>query len=182
MIDNETGIDFPFFQNQLQDLFGQPSTGGAFARDYLATMDLTEFAPHLGHVDDFQGNPWGHKVYGNYVMAGPLRKAFRLICERGLAGQLRTYDGCFNIRPMKASGRLSVHAWGLALDFNAATNPFTRGELVTDFSDDFIACWYEAGWEWGGDWRSVKDAMHFQLCWTTDWRQQGRGPKPYEAG
>ncbi len=181
MIDPETGIDFPFFHNQLQIMFGSPDESGAFAKEYLARIDLTEFAADLGHVLDFQGNPWGHRVYGNYVMAGALKKAFRLICARGLAGELRTYDGCFNIRQMKGGRTWSVHSWGLALDFNAATNPFTRGELITDFSDDFINCWYEAGWEWGGAWRSVKDAMHFQLAWTTDWRKLGRGPVPYEA-
>lgn len=178
MLDETTQIDFPFFQNQLEDMFGTPDTDGHFARDYLRIIDLGEFVTPLAHVLDFEGNPWSHRIYGNGVMAGPLKKAFRLICERGLAGELKTFDGCFNIRRMKGGNSWSVHSWGLALDFNAATNPFTRGPLITDFSPEFVMCFAESGFEWGGLWRSIKDAMHFQLPWTGDWRQSQNSLKP----
>jgi predicted chitinase len=50
--------------------------------------------------------------------------------------------------------------------------------LITDFSDDFVKCFLEAGFEWGGLWNSVHDAMHFQVPWTQDWRNSAESPRP----
>ena len=161
MIDPKTGIDFPFFQSQVQSIFGDPDENGPFARDYLRTMDFTEFADAFAHVKDYEGNPWGHKIYGNYVMEEPLRKALGLVVSRGLAGELHSYDGCFNIRRSKGGGIMSMHSWGLAVDFNAGTNPFGQ---EGDMSPEMIRCFAESGMEWGGLW-STPDGMHFQIVW-----------------
>jgi len=178
MIDLKTGIDFPFFQSQLYDIFGEPNEG-QFARDYLRTLDFSEFVDAFAHVLDFEGNPWRGKIYGNFALEAPLRKAFGLLVERGLAGELRTYDGCFNIRRMKGGASLSVHSWALAVDFNAAENPF--GGAVS-FSNEFIRCFADAGFEAGALWHT-KDGMHFQLCWTQDWRGSSNplAPIPWVA-
>lgn len=175
-------VGFPIFQKDLTDTFGIPDYQ-QFARKNLTTIDLSEFAGPLAHVRSFDGKPFT-SIYGHKLLAGPLKMALRLICERGLAWELKTYDGCFNIRPMKSGSSPSVHSWGLALDFNCATNPFqsensrTWPDLVTDFSDDFIKCFAEAGFEWGGLWTSVHDAMHFQLPWTQDWRESSAPLRP----
>jgi len=162
MIDDKTGLDFPLFQNQLTSYFGDPRDR-SFPQGYLRTIDLREF-----------GIPTFQRIYCNYVMEGPLKKALAVIAERGLIGEIKTYDGCWNIRVMKGNaGLLSVHSWGMALDLNTATNPFQRDgseEVITDFSPGFIQCFSAAGFEWGGLWHSCHDAMHFQLPWTTDWR------------
>ena len=175
-------IGFPIFQNKLTDMFGTPDYK-QFARKNLINIDLSEFADSLAHVQTFDGKPFT-SIYGHTLLSGPLQMALRLICKRGLAAELKTYDGCFNIRPMKSSSSISVHAWGLALDFNQATNPFqdensrTWPNLVTDFSDNFLRCFAEAGFEWGGLWTSVHDAMHFQLPWTQDWQKSSVPLKP----
>ena len=184
MIDEKTGIDFPFFQSQVVDIFGQPDENGPFAQNYLRTLDLTEYADALGHVLDYEGNPWGHKIYCNFVMHDPLKRAFGLIVSRGLADQLKTYDGSFNIRQSKGGGMMSMHSWGLAVDFNASTNPFSAdGELITDFSDDFIRCFAESGFESGRIWARPKDPMHQQIVWTKDWRGSDNplAPVPWQA-
>ena len=172
------GIEFPIFQSQLYDLFGEPNEG-QWADDYLRSLDFTEFAEAFRHIQDYEGNPWRHKIYAHYIMEGPLRKAFRLLCNRGLAEELQTYDGCFNIRRMKGGRALSVHSWGLAVDFNAADNPF--GGPV-NFSDTFIRCFADAGFEPGALWGNP-DAMHFQLPWLRDWRTHydPRGPVVWEG-
>ena len=161
MIDQKTGIDFPFYQSQVASIFGQPDENGPFAQGYLRTMDFSEFADAFAHVKDFEGNPWSHKIYGNYVLEDPLRKALGLIVSRGLAGELHTYDGCFNIRRSKGGGIMSMHSWGLAVDFNAAENPYGG---ATQFSDDFIKCFAESGFESGSLW-STPDSRHFQIVW-----------------
>ena len=149
MIDPKTGIDFPFFQSQVADIFGEPDENGPFAQAYLRTLDLSQYADAFGHVKDYEGNPWGLKIYCNYVMHEPLKRAFGLIVARGLAGELRTYEGSFNIRQSKGGGMMSMHSWGLAVDFNAGTNPFGQ---EGDMSPEMVKCFAESGMEWGGLW------------------------------
>jgi len=161
MIDEATGIDFPFFQSQVRDIFGDPDESGPFAQAYLRTLDLTEYADGLGHVLDYEGNPWGHKIYCNFAMHAPLKRAFGLIVSRGLTGELHTYDGSFNIRQSKGGGMMSQHSWGLAADFNAAENPYGGPRT---FSDDFLKCFAESGFECGALW-STPDPMHVQISW-----------------
>ena len=183
MIDQKTGIDFPLYQSQLYDIFGEPSETGEFAQSFLRTMDFSEFRPNFDHVVDYEGNSWSYRIYGNYILEAPLRKAVSLIVERGLAHDLKSWDGCFNIRPMKGSQQTSMHAWGVADDFNATTNPFGL-VLITDFSPEFIRCFADAGFEWGGLWGHPNfDAMHFQLAWTRDWRGSSNplAPVAWEA-
>ena len=159
-----SGIEIPMFQNQLEDIFGEPDSSGEFAQGYLRTMDFSEFINDFSHVISYTGNAWDGQIYGNYVLESPLRKALAAVVDKGLAKELKTFDGCFCIRGKKGGSGLSVHAWGLALDFNAALNPF--GGHPT-FSDDWVTCFAQAGFEWGGLWRpdSLRDGMHFQLPW-----------------
>ena len=135
----------------MYDLFGEPDENGEFARDYLRVMDFSEFAEAFANVRDYEGNPWSLRIYGNAYIEDPLRAAFGLVVARGLAGELKTWNGCFNIRPMRGSRQTSMHAWGVANDFNADTNPFGR-RLITDFSPEFVRCFADSGFEWGGLW------------------------------
>jgi hypothetical protein len=185
MLDEKTGIDFPMLQKQLSDLFGDPC-GPDFQKDYLVRLDLSEFAEDLVHVQGLQQDGWFGFV-GNYVLEGPLKQALRAVCAQNLAGELKTFDGCFNIRSMKSdSGRLSVHSWGLAIDLNQATNPFikygTQVQVKTDFTPELIKCFAAAGFEWGGLWQSCHDAMHFQLPWTKNWQGSNEELKPVPYG
>jgi len=163
MIDEKTGIDFPFFQSQVPAIFGDP-TGPPFPENYLRTMDFSEFQVPFAHVLDFMGNPWNFRIYGNYVIEDMLRAAFRNVCDRGLAHEFHTFNGCFNIRKAKGFNGYSMHSYGLPVDFNADENPF--GEEPS-FSPEFVLCFAQVGWEWGGLWQpaAVRDGMHFQPCW-----------------
>ncbi len=62
------------------------------------------------------------------------------------------------------SHRMSFHAFGTAVDINPAQNPYNAGNppvLVTDMPAWYVEAWQDAGFCWGGDWASIKDAMHF---------------------
>lgn len=103
----------------------------------------------------------GHaKIYCNRAMAVPLRQALDNIVERGLAAQVKSFDGCFCIRRARGDAlRLSVHSWGMAIDINAATNQLgTRGNMTTELA----ACFLDEGFIWGGEWAHRPDPMHFQ--------------------
>jgi len=63
-----------------------------------------------------------------------------------------------------SSERFSFHAFGTAVDINPAQNPYITDDppvLVTDMPAWYVKAWNDAGFCWGGDWQSIKDAMHF---------------------
>lgn len=99
------------------------------------------------------------RIYCNRDLVPVLDRAFTLLHEGGLVSEIRTFDGCWNIRPIRGSvDRWSVHSYGLAIDLNAAMNPM--GGQVR-WSPAFVARMKEAGFIWGGDFKRV-DGMHFQ--------------------
>jgi len=99
------------------------------------------------------------RIYCNRDLIAPLSWAFGLLIDRGYVNELKTWDGCFNIRATRGASTASLHSWGLAIDVNAAWN--RMGALPT-LSKGFVQCFKEAGFDWGGDF-TRKDGMHFQL-------------------
>ncbi|BCJ75300.1 hypothetical protein CS0771_48440 [Catellatospora sp. IY07-71] len=83
---------------------------------------------------------------------------------------------CRSVRGRKA---WSQHAYGLAVDLNPFQNPYQKGEVVlpelaTSYLDradarpgmaqpreQAVQAFAAIGWGWGGDYRSLKDYMHF---------------------
>jgi D-alanyl-D-alanine carboxypeptidase len=98
----------------------------------------------------------------NRRLFAPLRQALRTLERRGLARVVdpADYAGCFAPRRIPGSGSLSLHAWGLAIDINAATNP-RLGDSRQDRR--LVRAMEDAGFTWGGRWPTVPDPMHFEL-------------------
>lgn len=93
-------------------------------------------------------------------------------------------SSAFNFRRISHTNKLSNHSRGLAIDVNPLYNPYrkqVRGKLVVepatgrqylDRNRKFAykitrgdLCWRlftQAGFRWGGDWKSVKDYQHFE--------------------
>lgn len=99
------------------------------------------------------------RIYCNKDLVEPLKKAFKNLIERKLVSQLKTWDGCFNIRKKRGATSASLHSWGVAIDVNAAWNRFGCSPTC---SKEFVKCFTDAGFDWGGEWRKP-DGMHFQL-------------------
>lgn len=100
----------------------------------------------------------GH-IYCNKDMAQALLDAFSLVINRDLLECLDTYDGCWNIRDVRGEpGKISTHAYALAIDLNAKTNPL--GGPAT-MHPGIVDCFKEVGFIWAGDFKRV-DGMHFQ--------------------
>ena len=76
-------------------------------------------------------------------------------------GHVFISGNCFNIRPQRGAKTSSLHSWGVAVDVNAAWNPFVVGKKPT-LSEGFVKCFTDAGFDWGGTWKRP-DGMHFQL-------------------
>ena len=60
-------------------------------------------------------------------------------------------------------GVKSVHGHGGAIDINPGSNPM-GGQLITDMPENISAIAKGLGLGWGGNWASIKDAMHFSVA------------------
>jgi hypothetical protein len=110
------------------------------------------------------------RIYTNTDMVKPLEQAFKNLIERDHINELKTWDGCFNIRKKRGLNSMSLHSWGIAIDMNAFCNPLglSRQEIVkkgmTPFSEQFLDCFRSSGFDCGADWKSRPDFMHMQLA------------------
>jgi len=99
------------------------------------------------------------RIYCNKDLIKPLEAAFKALIATGCVNELKTWDGCFNIRKKRGLASMSLHSWAIAIDVNA----FENGLNVTPkLSTKFVKCFTDNGFDWGGTWQR-KDGMHFQL-------------------
>ncbi|MFA6136364.1 MAG: M15 family metallopeptidase [Candidatus Paceibacterota bacterium] len=83
----------------------------------------------------------------------------------------------FNYRTIAGQEKLSLHAFGQAIDINPRLNPYINKDGIVEpsgatrdlskpgtIADDsfLIKLFEELGWEWGGRWKEIKDYQHFQ--------------------
>lgn len=70
--------------------------------------------------------------------------------------------GTYNPRPVRGSKtKWSNHAFGAAIDINAAENGFNAKSTIPQ---PVIAAFKRQGARWGGDYKGRKDPMHFEFC------------------
>lgn len=101
------------------------------------------------------------KIYCNKDLILPLQNAFHNLIRTGKVEELKTWDGCFNIRMMRGIPNVfSLHSWAIAIDVNAFENGLHQ---IPKLSKDFVKCFKDAGFNWGGDWQRL-DGMHFELA------------------
>lgn len=116
-----------------------------------------------------------NKIYCNKDLVPLLLAAFGNIIDRGCYSEIKTWDGCFNVRPKRAyeniyntlikQGKreeaikfLSIHAWGMAIDINASGNGLGKEPTLSQL---LVRCFTDAGFIWGGNFKR-KDGMHFE--------------------
>ena len=122
---------------------GYLQMGGSFVRDHLAWGTV----PLLG------GSTCNRRLFP------PLVAAMNELRAKGLAGLIHGYAGCYSPRNVNRwpTGPISHHAWGAAVDINAAQNPWG----ATPHQDPRLVAIMQAhGFAWGGHFL-VPDGMHF---------------------
>jgi len=141
---------------ELKRRFGEPAVGLPYGDDwvrldpgFLRRYIVSRSVPVLGTVTCHR------------AMIAPLRAALGELRRRGLSRLVDPgdYAGCYAPRRIRPGGSLSLHAWGLAVDVNAAANPF-GGRSRQD--PRLVRIMVEHGFTWGGDWPTVRDPMHFE--------------------
>ncbi len=104
------------------------------------------------------------KIYTNTDALPLLKNVFEILIQVGVAHEIKSYDGCFNVRAIRNSKKFvpSRHAFGIAFDFNAAENPL--GKDVCTWSEAFLQVWRDCGFVCGADWKMPRrDSMHFEI-------------------
>jgi hypothetical protein len=142
---------------QLKVMFGEPAVGLPYGDDwvrldpgFLRRYIVARRVPILGTVTCHR------------EMIPPLRAALGELARRGLSRLVNPgdYAGCHAPRRIQPRGQLSLHAWGVAIDLNAAANPF-MGRSRQDRR--LVRTMQRHGFTWGGDWPTRPDPMHFEL-------------------
>lgn len=82
----------------------------------------------------------------------------------------------YNYRTATASKKLSMHAYGFAIDINPVQNPYIKKKVVLPPGAVYdlrrpgtltpgcpvVRAFKRLGWTWGGEWKSLKDYQHFE--------------------
>ncbi len=77
--------------------------------------------------------------------------------------RMHLVGGGYNFRLMRGGSRLSMHAYGCAVDFDPAMNGL--GDTTPAMNRLVVAIFEKAGWTWGGRWSGGRcDGMHFQAA------------------
>ena len=122
------------------------------------------------------------KVFGRLFAEGYPIEGMRVTGAAGLNAPPTGDDNmtdAYACRPVRDSKVWSQHSYGLAVDVNPFQNPYHKGkivlpELATSYLDrgsarpgmilpdgPVVKAFAAIGWKWGGDYRSLKDYMHF---------------------
>lgn len=138
--------------DEIRERFGEPGAPAASAGRVTLPAPL-----RLGWVDSQVT-----RVACHAEMEQVFAAVFGELHTKGLWPLLRTFDGIYNARRSRSSGKWSTHAWGIAVDLNAATN---RMGVTGDMDRRIVEVFEGAGFTWGGRWsgKSV-DPMHFQYA------------------
>jgi D-alanyl-D-alanine carboxypeptidase len=163
--------DWPreWIPGELDNFYGNPRGSAGRADLSWVQANLTKIAP-----------PWAMRSDGGAVSEitihakckDSLTRIFNAIWDfagrdpaKIRAAHLDEFDGTYNFRMnVNSPSRLSLHAYGAAIDLAAAENPngapwTDNGRMLPRWAiDAFLA----EGWCWGGDFSGTPDAMHFQ--------------------
>ena len=89
-------------------------------------------------------------------------------------------SSAFNFRKIANTNKVSQHSYGIAIDINPVQNPYIKNnnEIIIqpqsgkDFLDrtnirsgmveEIVDLFKDHGFNWGGDWTSLKDYQHFE--------------------
>ncbi len=138
------GLRRPDGLSQITETFGKPGT------------NIGMFAMRAG-ADGKMINVPAHKKVGPIFQA-----VFADIHKDGKSEHIHSYDGCYVYRTKRANSKsYSTHAWGIAMDVNASSNPMKKNVKPSE-SQKVIAPYFERhGFYWG---QAFADPMHFQYC------------------
>ena len=145
-------------RNAIADVYGSfrysehPDTPGAVIIEKAwVQKNITRVTLHTGQ------KVWIHRAVA-FEMAELYEKACRL------SGYTPGKVACWVARHMRwqKSRPLSRHSWGIAFDIDWHLNGIRMTDTPLHRHPEWVSVFKDAGWTWGGDWRSYPDPMHFE--------------------
>lgn len=104
-----------------------------------------------------------HKVWIHYLLFPQVAYIFGKIYAEHLQDELDLQGGggfCARYQNWVEDNPLSLHSWGIAIDLNPNKYPFNSDKNP---HSRIIEIFEEGGFFWGGNFKTVKDPMHFQF-------------------
>lgn len=152
-------------QSECLARYGNPASGPGWAREHIVYVPVP-WTLMMGDIHI-------QKIKVNKDAAPSLKLILAELWEACGRDQkkiekegLGVFSGDWVVRQMRGGRATSMHAYALAVDFNAPRNPLGAGEGETLFKRDslIVRVFEKHGWTWGGRWRGRRDAMHFQFA------------------
>lgn len=152
----------PRGRKQIIEAFGDPAlwvrADGTAHPSWESLMTTVDFPTPLPLGWDRSKVATRARVHNK--IAHVVEHTFRALDDAGAWALLRSYDGGYTWRAQRGSHKMSLHAFGAALDLNASTNRLgTKGDMPMEV----VRVFERMGWTWGGRWRR-RDGMHYQLA------------------
>ncbi len=151
----------------------------------LASDDGNQLAAPSGPYASY-GNPYAPGWYQSNIVPVVSPSGARFMVNKAAAQSFTGFltdlekagyridpgvSGGYNLRNITGGSTLSPHAYGLAIDINPPANPYSKtstgGSLKTDLPPNVGEMAAAHGLQWGGNWTSLKDPMHFEFGGTS---------------
>ena len=140
---------------EIKSIFGDPLAAGWQA----ANLAFCELAPTLKAFPLRKGTA-SRGFYCHKLLVSVFQTVFEEVVLSGLTDEIKTFDGCFNIRKIRGSStNMSLHSWAIAIDLNYKGNELGNSEPEMD--PRVIAVFKKHGFYWGGNFKR-RDGMHFE--------------------
>ena len=171
-------------QAECDDYYGDPR-GSNGASPKWESSNIVRVVPPWRMIDEDSKRPIsGISIHRKCAasLTRILNKAWELygksqaeIDKRGL----NVFSGSYVFRNIRGSSRLSMHAYGCALDIASQLNELGKPyDPKRGLPMEFVKLFEDEGWTWGGRWTGRPDAMHFQAAYVSRSDVPARPPKP----
>lgn len=140
---------------EVKATFGDPLSSGWDSKN----LAFCEVVPTLKAFPLKKGST-SRGFYCHKLLVAVFQAVFEEIVLAGLADEIKTFDGCFNIRKIRgSSSTMSLHSWAIAIDLNYKGNEL--GNAKPEMDRRVVAIFEKHGFYWGGNFKR-KDGMHFE--------------------
>jgi hypothetical protein len=141
--------------SEVKSIFGDPLSSGWSK----ANLAFCEVAPTL-KAFPIKKDSSARGFYCHKLLVSVFQKVFEEIVLSGLTDEIKTFEGCFNIRKIRGSStNMSLHSWAIAIDLNYKGNEL--GNAKPEMDPRVIAVFEKYGFYWGGKFKR-RDGMHFE--------------------
>lgn len=147
-----SAIKPPKTYQELYDRFGDPLQAG-WESVNLAFCEVPSSLKCFPLVKGKRG------FYCHKKLVTQFQKVFNEINEKGLAKEVYSFDGCWNVRKVRGGTKLSLHSWAIAIDINYEGNEL--GNNSPKMPKSLIDIFAKYNFYWGG-YFSRCDGMHFE--------------------